>query len=118
MCDSMVKICMNCWDIPCSCGKHIEVGIDELIFDDILKLNKKGYLTVFCCQGHKEFKVFDLYVMLSEKYLGEVPKPLKVDRNKKCIRFCKWSDKIKDSEIEYARKSFSEWVESLPSKVI
>lgn len=113
----MIEVCMKCWDIPCSCGKGYLVEIDDNIFDDIIMLNKKGYKTIYCCEGHRENTLFDMYIMFGEdmsKY--NIPLPLKLDRNKHIVRFKKWSDKATDLEIENARRTLKKWVTELPDK--
>lgn len=110
---------MKCWDIPCSCGKEYLVDIDNEIFDEIVMLNKKCYKTVFCCAGHKTSTLFDMYIMFSEdmtKY--NVRPPLKLDRNKRIVRFKKWSSKLKDWEIKKAREELNMWVRELPDRTI
>lgn len=114
-----MKVCMSCWHMPCTCTRHYIVDIDDEIFDEIITLNTKGYKTVFCCAGHKTNKLFDMYIMFGEdmtKY--NVPLPLKLDRNKRIVRFKKWSDKLKDSEIEIARTTLKKWVAELPYRTV
>ena len=45
-------ICSNCWKQKCNCNKSNYIEIDEGMVDIICKLNKKGYQTLNCCEGH------------------------------------------------------------------
>ena len=111
-----MRVCIDCWDVPCSCGHESFMEIDDKIVPEICMLNKKGYITCFCCEGHRDWEVFDLYVMLRDKMEMPVPKPLKLDRNKKAVRFCKWNEDITDQDIKNARLVFQKWVLELPKK--
>lgn len=60
-------------DMPCKCKISIEdfskraIEIDELISKPISMLNKKGYLTSFCCSGHLRDSGTG-YVMFAKHY--------------------------------------------------
>lgn len=43
-------ICSICWDKNCGCEESL-VEIDEDILDTVIDLNRKGYVTLFSCQG-------------------------------------------------------------------
>lgn len=113
-----MKVCCKCWNAPCVCKYNDIVDIDDEIYYEVVELNRKGYKTVYCCQGHGGWSIFDMYIKFENKITCEVPKPLTLDRDKRCIRYCKWSDKTTDAEIEYARKVFRQWVDDLPSKTM
>ena len=55
----------------CECGNFINLTrIDKNIADIILELNKKGYKTSQCCEGHIEDEYFHPYIYFS--YLFDV----------------------------------------------
>ena len=55
----------------CKCGELIHfIRIDKNIADIILELNKKGYKTSQCCEGHIEDGYFHPYIYFS--YLFDV----------------------------------------------
>jgi len=80
------NLCMSCFEIfnpmqvkslaffpRMSCGKSILVGIDDLMMDPIIILNKKRYFTEFCCSGHlPEFHYQD-YETGARIYIDFIP---------------------------------------------
>lgn len=44
------------------CGDLSVVEIDDLMMSTIKELNKKGYITKFCCSGHSYEKNTDTYI--------------------------------------------------------
>ena len=45
---------MSC-EIPITLANGVSVRLDSGIVEIIEKLNKKGYYTTFCCEGHKKW---------------------------------------------------------------
>lgn len=43
--------------------------IDELMIPTIIELNKKGYVTEFCCSGHLYTRTVDPYISFAREYL-------------------------------------------------
>lgn len=111
-------LCCNCYEKDCKCEKPRLENIDDNIIDDIIILNKKGYKTVACCEGHKESPVFDFYIMFMSILECEIPKSFKISKNKKIIRYTKDSVKVTDEKVTELRKDFHEWVQNLPSLAV
>lgn len=123
----MKQICNKCWNVPCTCGKNHLVEIDDLILDDIIMLNKKGYKTRYCCEGHNtDCMIFDLYVLFDENNIVKnIPQGFKTSRKRNDIHYTKSNIKsskstkvITPQEIEYARTAFHEWVLNLPNRTV
>lgn len=56
-------------DFPClKCHKDWFVEIDDDIYESIIKLNQKGYITEFCCSGHSDKKRHDVGGYISFSY--------------------------------------------------
>lgn len=106
-------LCCNCFQKDCKCDKPRFEEIDNNIVDNIILLNNKGYKTVACCEGHKESKIFDLYIMFMNELNVEVPEPFKLSKNKKILRFTKNSEKITDEQIKELREILHKWIEAI-----
>ena len=53
------------------CGAHrVLVSLDELMIKPIVKLNKKGYRTSYCCSGHEVREACDTkgYILFDDDY--------------------------------------------------
>lgn len=61
-----MKLCSVCWNQSCKHEKYRYVEIDDEIAPIIVLLNKKGYHTKYCCAGHEENKVPQLYIMFQK----------------------------------------------------
>ena len=92
------------------------IELDPNIASMISKLNKKGYTTAFCCEGHTSIKYenTDAYIMFNALKMdpNNIPKYWYVDYeydNGFTIR----CDNTKYSKTKYL-KSLDEWVDSLP----
>lgn len=92
------------------------IELDPNIASMISKLNKKGYTTAFCCEGHtsKNYNNEDAYIMFRALKMdpNNIPKYWYVDYeydNGFTIR----CDNTKYSKTKYL-KSLDEWVDSLP----
>lgn len=62
----------------CKCGKF---EVDSNIGKAIVKLNKKGYKTKFCCEGHGKY--IPAYIYFEENYeelMKKIPKHWYIDR--------------------------------------
>lgn len=65
-------------DICESCGKYAKlIELDPNIAETISLLNKKGYLTKFCCEGHNERRRDNGYIYFKDRsiedYLHTLP---------------------------------------------
>ena len=60
-------VCNKCFRPKCNCNESEKVEIDDGILDSIRILNEKGYITEFCCSGHKENTIFQCYIMFKNK---------------------------------------------------
>lgn len=78
------------------------VKIDELILPTIIELNKKGYITEFCCSGHSyEEKYTNTYISFASEVVPlKLPEGFAVEKinNKICIRKKYYSDTVPKSE--------------------
>ena len=97
------------------CNAHMElVTIDELMIKPIVKLNKNGYRTRYCCSGHemrREKEDRKGYILFDDKYkFSSLPEGWREDDSLlgTCIRSTtndlatsisnlnKWVDKLED----------------------
>lgn len=78
----MFKLCNECFEVYDSyyikdnengfnrCPKYNCYGevfdIDELMIPTIIELNKKGYITEYCCSGHSIEKRILTYIVISD----------------------------------------------------
>lgn len=79
------------------CCNHIMIDLDEEIAEQVIKLNKKGYLTLFSCSGHTidstGYILFDIKDMYIGNYISSALKGLKCIykdsgiMDNSCIRF-------------------------------
>ncbi len=80
------KLCFDCYNVGfkikekkevCKkCGGYNLINIDDLLIESIINFNKKGYKTLYSCQGHLENK--NLYIRF-DKLPSNVPKNLRID---------------------------------------
>ena len=114
-----MKICCKCWNRQCSCGNKNLVEIDNLIVDDIIALNKKGYKSLFCCEGHRYCGIFHLYVVvLKQPPRNKIPYPLKLKKFRDgtfIVEYYKRNNVITVKEIELAREAFHKFANDLDS---
>ena len=114
------------------------VNIDKPIASDILKLNNKGYKTLYCCAGHKKKGfdktklIYDFYVVIKFnaednykkiKIINNMPKhlmieiiyPLKDDNIRFILRPSYiYKNRFSHKELtKISRKEFHKLVESL-----
>ena len=74
-------------DFPClTCHRDYFVEIDDDIYKSIIKLNKKGYKTNFCCAGHSAKKRHDsggyIAFKLNKSYFNSCPDGWEIDDDK------------------------------------
>ncbi|AUN01430.1 hypothetical protein [Clostridium botulinum] len=105
----------------------IEVGdfiidLDVLIADTIILLNKKGYKTTNCCQGHPTGDDFcNSYISFREKYNIPIPKGYKHESYPFLLRryfLCKNnSANLQQKLICKNAKILEEWAKNLPNNI-
>lgn len=57
--DTKAKVCPYC-----GCKHYYIAPIDGRIFDDVQMLNKKGYITYMCCEGHIDRQPYKNHVAI------------------------------------------------------
>lgn len=91
-----------------------KIELDENIRDSIIILNKKGYVTLFCCGGnHPEVGYIHIYIYFENDYpLPELPKGFKL-KNRILEYF--YSPKFDPIRHKTHFDDLVVWVESLPN---
>lgn len=140
--DSEIEfVCSNCFETieNCKCDSHNFLSITDIdkdIYPAIKKLNKLGYETKFCCQGHINNGTIQAYIYFSNdskneilptlpnnwkyesyKYAGIVKYRYNIIRTNipfSRYKLSKLTDKEKQEYIQNNIISLNKWVEDLP----
>ena len=114
--------CMNTLD-NCTCDLfppyHL-IFIDKNIQEHIRILNKKGYRTTACCEGHKEVCI-TTYIAFAKNYFDDIgiPNGFKYNKKRKMIAYT-YSTKLTEEKMEELKKenlkTLLEWCNSLPNR--
>lgn len=118
-------VCPFCWNTldNCTCElypSYYLVLIDKNIQKHIRILNKKGYRTTACCEGHKEI-CLNTYIAFTTDYFKdmELPNGFKYNKKRKVIEYI-YPRKLTESEMESIKKEKLEvllkWCENLPNR--
>ena len=111
--------CMNTLDL-CICTlfpPYYLIHIDKNIQEHIRILNKKGYRTMYCCEGHNAGS--NTYITFSFDYFSDIgtPKGFKYDKKRRTISYV-YSMKLKEETIKKIKTEklaeLLEWIKSLP----
>ena len=114
-------LCIKCWNNikHCVCDKlpNVLVDVDENIQEAIILLNRKGYYTRFCCEGH-HWRNPSAYISFVQRYKFSKELPNWWYEEGSIIRL-DYKDALEENEnFEEVKKrkmvEFLEWVESLP----
>lgn len=135
----MLLVCSKCWELAtqCDCGSSC-IEIDDNIYPAIKRLNLLGYKTKFCCEGHADNHILDIYIyfdcMPNEKMFETLPEGWTYESYtyKKTIHYkyniirgidkslikkiVKMTKKQKQEIINNRLKSLIKWVNELPLK--
>jgi len=90
------EVCLECYNIGFKisennsvicpkCGNKNLVNIDDLLIPSIILFNRKGYGTLFSCQGHLRNK--NLYIWFKGKIPPKLPKEFVADKKDSIIRY-------------------------------
>lgn len=99
------------------------IDIDKNIKPIIVKLNKKGYFTRFCCESHaEETGRKNIYTCMYINFHNEIPKELQnlklflFDKDNKTLRYFIKSKEKKEiiQEKNKCLKELDDWVNNLP----
>ncbi len=97
---------MYCPSATCVADRELAT-IDELMLKPIVKLNKKGYRTLYCCSGHEMREKADRkgYIMFYDKYkFPSLPEGWREDGC--CIR-------ATTDDLALSIKNLNKWVDEL-----
>lgn len=121
----MNYVCPYCWNTlnKCTCDLfppyHLLL-IDKNIQEHIRLLNKKGYLTTGCCEGHREVCI-NTYISFADDYFNNVSAPdgFKYDKGKRMVTYT-YSTKLEEEKMEELKKEKLEallkWCKNLPNR--
>ena len=118
-------VCPYCWNTlnKCSCDLfppyHL-IFVDQNIQEHIRILNKKGYRTTSCCEGHREVCI-NTYVAFADNYFKDVdlPEGFRYNKGKRIITYT-YSTKLTKEKMEELKteklRVLLEWCNGLPSR--
>lgn len=117
--DYVCPYCLNVLE-DCICKLfppyHL-IHIDRNIQEHIRILNKKGYRTIYCCEGHDAGS--NTYIIFARDYFKDIAMPnnFKYIKNKNMINYS-YSSKLTIEKIEELKKKnlkiLLEWCKKLP----
>lgn len=120
----MNYICPHCWYTLDNCicelfPPYYLIHIDKNIQEHIRILNKKGYRTMYCCEGHNGGS--NTYIAFADDYFKEISKPIgfKYDKKRKMITYT-YSMKLTEEKIKEIKAekllALLEWCRNLPDR--
>lgn len=103
----------------CGNDNHDLIEIDPNIADTISILNRKGFHTAFCCEGHGDNDtlayIYFVRKYIMEKYIGTLPLTWYVDLDD--IRRGHFIIRSESSNYVEAMLDIYEWAKSLPTLI-
>lgn len=94
------------------------INIDKNIQEHIRILNKKGYRTMYCCEGHGIGS--NTYITFAMDYFKDIimPKNFKYDKKRTMVTYS-YSTKLTEEKAEELKKEnlalLLEWCKNLPN---
>lgn len=121
----MNYICPYCWNTlnNCDCDlfpPYQLIFIDKNIQEHIRILNKKGYRTTGCCEGHRKICI-NTYISFADNYFKntEMPEGFKYDKKRKMITHS-YSTRLTKDKMEESKKENLDillaWCNQLPKR--
>jgi hypothetical protein len=94
-------VCRGCWRKVdrCNCNSKHPIRIDKGISHAVMVLNKRGYNTVACCEGHADKSIIYIYVLFTKDYNFQLPSGFKYKDRSLFFIDTKTKDKQKRQEI-------------------
>ncbi len=116
-------VCPRCWNNVEHCDCEVFptsfMEVDEMIQPAIIKLNRKGYYTAACCEGH-DWRNDEAYVLFKVYYKFPIELPELWYSEGKVIRLNYKSALQGNENFEDVKKrkikEFIEWVDRLPER--
>ena len=95
--------------------EFVEDNIDKGMLDILIELNRKGYITIFCCEGHLDDNdKWEGYIAFDKTYkFVEYPQGYYKYNNHR--RFFYWRGNGEESRQEYL-DNLLKWARILPTK--
>jgi hypothetical protein len=100
-----------CPKVSCDSGV---VELDELIAPTIIELNKKGYITQYCCGGHWYNSLFSAYIMFYDDCMPETIPDGFIKESENVIRYRVEGEFDKFEESLKVGKLLYDWSKGLP----